>query len=52
MGKAFVKQIKTIEDRGEKSIKAIQDQGHVKTMKKYAYDAENRLLLTKKKRNI
>ena len=30
------KQIKTIEDQGEKQIKAIQDQGQVKTIKKYA----------------
>ena len=35
LGKAFGKQIKTIEDQGEKQIKAIQDQGHVKTIKKY-----------------
>ena len=35
MGKAFEKQIKTIEDQGKKQIKAIQDQGHVKTIKKY-----------------
>ena len=33
MGKAFEKQIKTIEDQGEKQIKAIQDQGQVKTIK-------------------
>ena len=31
LGKAFEKQIKTIEDQGEKQIKAIQDQGQVKT---------------------
>ena len=34
LGKAFEKQIKTIEDQGEKQIKAIQDQGQVKTIKK------------------
>ena len=34
LGKAFKKQIKTIEDQGEKQIKAIQDQGQVKTIKK------------------
>ena len=33
LGKAFEKQIKTIEDEGEKQIKAIQDQGQVKTIK-------------------
>ena len=31
-GKAFEKQIKTIEDQGEKQIKSVQDQGHVKTI--------------------
>ena len=30
LGKAFGKQIKTIEDQGEKQIKAIQNQGQVK----------------------
>ena len=30
LGKAFEKQIKTVEDQGEKQIKAIQDQGQVK----------------------
>ena len=32
LGKAFEKQIKTIEDRGQKQIKAIQDQGILKTI--------------------
>ena len=35
LGKAFEKQIKTIEDQEEKQIKAIQDQRQVKTIKKY-----------------
>ena len=39
-GKAFEKQIKTIEDQGKKEVKAIQDQGHIKTIKKYGYDGE------------
>ena len=34
LGKAFEKQIKTIEDQGEKQIKVIQDQGPLKTIKK------------------
>ena len=39
LGKAFEKQIKKkIEDQGEKQIKAIQDQSHIKTIKKYDYD--------------
>ena len=33
LGKAFEKQIKTIEDQGQKQIKAIQDQGQLKTIK-------------------
>ena len=34
LGKAFEKQVKAIEDPGEKKIKAIQDQRQVKTIKK------------------
>ena len=49
MGKAFEKQIKTIEDQGKKQIKAIQDQGHVKTIKKYDYDDEDSPLISKQK---
>ena len=49
MGKAFEKQIKTIEDQGEKQIKAIQDQGQVKTIKKYIYDNEDIPLISKQK---
>ena len=33
LGKAFEKKIKTIEDQREKQIKAIQNQGQVKTIK-------------------
>ena len=32
LGKAFEKQIKTIEDRRQKQIKAIQNQGQIKTI--------------------
>ena len=49
LGKAFEKQIKTIEDQGEKQIKAIQDQGQLKTIKKYAYDAEDTPVISKEK---
>ena len=49
LGKAFEKQIKTIEDQGEKQIKAIQDQGQVKTIKKYIYDNEDTPLISKQK---
>ena len=41
LGKAFEKQIKTIEDQREKQIKAIQNQGPIKTIKKYAFDYED-----------
>ena len=49
LGKAFEKQIKTIEDQGEKQIKAIQDQGQVKKNKKYDYDAADTPLISKQK---
>ena len=49
LGKAFEKQIKTIEDQGEKQIKAIQDQGQVKTIKKYDYDDEDTPFILKQK---
>ena len=49
LGKAFGKQIKTIEDQGEKQIKVIQDQGQVKTIKKYDYDAEDTPFISKQK---
>ena len=41
LGKAFEKQIKTMEDQGEKQIKAIHDQGRVKTINKCASDDED-----------
>ena len=49
LGKAFEKQIKTIEDQGGKQIKAIQNQGQVKTIKKYTYDDEDSPLISKQK---
>ena len=49
LGRAFEKQIKTIEDQGEKQIKAIQDQGRIKTIKKYTYDDEDAPLISKQK---
>ena len=45
LGKAFQKQIKTIEDQGEKQIKAIQNQGEIKTIKKYAYNDKDSPLI-------
>ena len=43
LGKAFEKQIKTVEDQGEKQIKAIQNQRQIKAIKKYAYSDEDSL---------
>ena len=49
LGKAFEKQVKTIEDQGEKQVKAIQDKGKIKTIQKYASDAEDTPLISKQK---
>ena len=49
MGKAFEKQIKTIEDQGEKQIKTIQDKGQVKIIKRYDYDAKDTPFISKRK---
>ena len=49
MGKAFEKQIKTIEDQAEKQIKAIQDQGKLKAVQKYDHDAECTPFISKQK---
>ena len=49
LGKAFEKQIKTIEDQGEKQIKVIQNQGQVEIIKKYTDDNENTPSISKQK---
>ena len=49
LGKAFEKQIKTIEDQGEKQIKAIHDQGQLKTIRKYDYDVKDTPFISKQK---
>ena len=41
--------MKTIGDQGEKQIEEIPDQGQVKTIKKYTYDAEDTPLILKQK---
>ena len=41
--------MKAIEDQGEKQIKTIQDQGQVKTIKKYAFDDKDTPLISKQK---
>ena len=52
LGKAFEKQIKTIEDQGQKQIKAIQDQGRVKTIKKYSCDDDKDIPFISKQKEI
>ena len=47
--KAFGKQIKTTEDQGEKQIKAIQNQGEIKTIEKYYYNDKKIPLISKQK---
>ena len=49
LGKAFEKQIKGIEDQGQKQIKANQNQVQVKTIKKYTYDDVDTPLISKQK---
>ena len=41
--------MKTIEDQGEKQIKTIQDQGQVKTIKKYTFDDKDTPLISRQK---
>ena len=47
LGKAFQKQTKTIEDQGEKQIKAIQDKRLIKSIEKFNYDINDRPLILK-----
>ena len=49
LGEAFEKQTKLFEDQGEKQIKAIQNQGEIKTIKKYAYSNKDSPLISKQK---
>ena len=49
MGKAFETQIKTIGEQSQKQIKAIQIQGHVKTIKKCSCDNEDTPFISKQK---
>ena len=49
LGEAFEKQIKTTEDQGKKQIKSIQNQGQMKTIKKYTYDYKDSPLTSKQK---
>ena len=49
LGKAFEKQINTTEGQGEKQIKAIQDHGQLKAIKKYDCDAKDTPFISKQK---
>ena len=49
LGKTLERQIKTIEDQGEKQIKAIQNQRQDKMIKKYTYDLEDTPFISKQK---
>ena len=48
LGKAIEKQIKTIEDQGNKQVKAIQDNHQLVNVNK-DYDYKNKLLLSKQR---
>ena len=49
LGKAFEKQIKIIEEQRKRQIKAIKNQGEIKTIKKYAYSDKDSPLISKQK---
>ena len=49
LGKAFEKQIKTIQDQRKKQMKAIQNQGEIKTIKKYDYSDKDSPLISKQR---
>ena len=49
LGKAFEKQTKTIEDQGEKQLKAIQDKMPIKSIEKFTDDINDSLIVLKEK---
>ena len=49
LGKAFEKQTKTIEDQGEKQIKAIQDKRPIKSIEKVTSDINDSAIVLKEK---
>ena len=49
LGKAFEKQTKTIEDQGEKQIKAIQEKKPIKSIEKFTYDINDSPIVLKEK---
>ena len=49
LGKAFQKQTKTIEDQGQKQIKAIQDKHFIKSIEKAKFDSDDDLAILRQK---
>ena len=49
LGKAFQKQTKTVEDQGEKKIKAIQNKNFNKSIEKARFDSDDDLAILRKK---
>ena len=49
LGKAFEKQTKTIEDQGEKQIKAIQEKKPIRSIEKFTYDINDSPIVLKEK---
>ena len=43
------KQIKAVEDQGQRQIKTIQNQGEINAIKKYSFDNENTPLISEQK---
>ena len=49
LGKAFENQTETIEDQGEKQIKAIEDKEPIKSMEQFTYNINDSPLVLKEK---
>ena len=49
LGKDLEKQIKEVEDQGQRQIKTIQNQGEINAIKKYSFDNENTPLISEQK---
>ena len=49
LGRAFQKQTKTIEDQGEKQIKAIQNKNYNKSIKTARFDSDDDLAILRQK---
>ena len=49
LGKAFEKQTKTIEDQGEKEMKAMEDKRPINSIENFTYDINDSLIILKEK---